>query len=143
MAGVGPTNAEEIAMLDWSLDRTGRYLGLLTTLPTDDAGAGAVEATGTGYARISIASTDWEAAIAGAPSTKSGPKSGVSWTFGTVGANWGNIKGFGLWDASTSGALRWVGTLPTPKDVLSGDPSPVFNSTHQIVAQLGDPSDTF
>lgn len=145
MAGAGATNAHEAEMLDTDLDRTGWSIALFTTMPTDDAGAGLVEvssAGGTNYSRYSIATaTDWAAAVGGAPTTKAGPKTGVTWTFPEPGtADWGNVKGFGLY---FGGALKWIGYLPAPKDILATDPAPVFNETHQIIAELGDQSDTF
>lgn len=142
----GATNTKEAAILDATLDVSGKYIGLLTTMPTADDGSGAVEVStsGTAYARVAIGSTDWEAAIPGAPTTKSGPETGTTWAFpAPSGSNWGNVKGFAIYSASTGGTMEWFGSLPSPKDVNAGDPAPVFNSTHQIVVQLGDPGDTF
>lgn len=142
----GATNSKEAAMLDAALDVSGKYIALYTTMPADD-GTGGVEVTTTSsnYARVSIGSTDWEAAIGGAPTTKAGPKSGVDWTFNvpTGSNNWGNVKGFGIVSASTGGTIEWLGLLPAPKDINIGDPAPVFNSAHQIIAQLGDIGDSF
>lgn len=147
----GATDIQEVAMLNAALDVSGKYVGLFTTLP-NDAGSGGVEVstTGTNYARVSIASTDWAAAIAGTPpnpTTKSGPKSGVSWTFGVPGATaWGTVIGWGIFNAS-SGSIattcEWFGDLTVSKAPVNGDPAPVFNSTHQITVQLGDLTDSF
>src|SRR5690349_12786162 len=133
----GMTNTEEAAVLDLRLDRTGVYtLALFTTNPADD-GTGGVEVStsGTGYARINISAstTDWTAAVGGAPSTKTGPKSGVTWQFGTPTANWGTIVGAGIYEGST---LRYVCPLTASQPVNNGDPAPQFDSTHQITAQL-------
>ena len=140
----GPTNIEEQAILDTRLDRTGVYtLALFTTTPADD-GTGGVEVStsSTGYARINInaSSSDLDAAVAGAPSTKKGPSSGKVWAFGPPTANWGTITAAGVYEGST---LRYVATLTTPTTVNNGDPAPQFDGTHQITFQAGDPGDTF
>jgi hypothetical protein len=136
----GATNRKERLMLNAALDVSGYSIALYTTMPADD-GSGGTEVTGGSYARVSIASTDWEDGIQGNPTTKSGPKTGVSWTFPAPSANWGNVKGIGIVDGSSN--IDFIGLLPTAKDINNGDPAPVFNVTHQILVQFGDPGDTF
>lgn len=138
----GATDTEEAAILDARLDRTGVYtLGLFTALPADN-GTGGTEVSGGSYARISISATttDWNAASGGAPTTKTGPKTGVTWVFAAPTANWGTVVGWGIWESTT---LRYFGSLTTSKTINSGDPAPQFDDTHQITAQLGDTTDTF
>lgn len=141
----GATNTEEAAILNARLDVAGNYVGLFTTLPADD-GTGGVEVSGGAYARKLIDATDWSAAVGGAPTVKAGPSgSGTNptWTFPAPTANWGTIVGWGIFSASTGGTLKYFGALTTTKAVNSGDPAPLFNSTHQILVQLGDVGDTF
>lgn len=89
------------------------YLNLFTsatasTVPgrtATGAPTGWTEATGTGYARKSMASTDW-----GAPATNaSGRRTvGNQMTFATVGAGgWGTVNGFGHSSAATTGTCFW------------------------------------
>lgn len=143
----GPTNRQEKAMLDAALDIPNQYLGLFTTMPADD-GTGGVEVSGGSYARVNLGATGnaWSPAVAGAPTTKSGPSgtgSPASWTFPAPTADWGYVVGFGIFDAATGGNLNWIGDLGIPRNIVSGDPAPVFNATHQIMVQLGDVGDTF
>lgn len=91
------------------------YVGLFTALPT--GGSGGTEATGGGYARVSITndSTSFPAASAGAKSN------GVAFTWSSFAADMGEFVGVGIWDASSSGnLLRW-GPLSTPRTVYSGE----------------------
>lgn len=117
-AGTGPANL---------------YVGLFTTNPTDTGGG--VEVSGSGYTRVTIVSnaTNWAATNAAAstvaPSTgNTGTTSNNgAITFGTPGANWGVITGFGIFDASTAGNLLIFGALTTSKTVNNGDAAPAFS----------------
>lgn len=77
------------------------YVGLFTAIGTD-AGTGFTEPSGGGYARVSTAAGDWNSATGSAPSSISNAN---PINFPTATANWGNIIGFGLYDASTAGNL--------------------------------------
>lgn len=138
----GPTSAREATILDTEHDVSGRYLALFTTTPTADDGSGGTEVSGGSYARKAIASTDWNAASAGNPTTKTGPESGVEWDFPTATADWGTINGFGIYSASSGGTLLWFGSLTSPVAVVSGQ-QVKFTSSSVITLQLGDPGDTF
>jgi hypothetical protein len=141
VAGTGATNTEETTILDTRLDRTAVYsLALFTVTPNDD-GTGGTEVTGGSYARINISasSTDWNGASGGAPSTKTGPKSGVTWQFPQATANWGTVTAAAIYESTT---MRYICPLTASITVNSGD-TVQFDSTHQITAQLGDPTDTF
>lgn len=98
-----------------------------------------IEVSGGSYARVTITSTDWNAAVGGAPTVKTGPKVGVTWAFPTATADWGTVPGYGIWESAT---LRYVGVLTTPVTVLNGD-NVQFDSSNQVTIQLGDPTDTF
>lgn len=142
----GPTSAQEAVMLDAEHNVSGRYLGLFTVAPTADAGTGGTEVSGGSYARVAIASTDWNAASAGNPSTKTGPKSGVEWAFPTATADWAaggtQVVAWGIFSASSGGTLLHYGSLTTAVNVLSGQ-TVKFTSSSVITMQLGDPGDTF
>lgn len=76
------------------------HVGLFTTLP-NDAGTGGVEVTGAGYARVAVTnnSTNFPAASGGSKSN------GTQIQFAQATASWGNVKGFGIFDASSGGNL--------------------------------------
>lgn len=99
----GMTYVAQRATLDTEFGTT-RYLALYTTAPNDD-GTGGVEVSGTGYARKTILSTDWAAAIGGGPATKA---NSVAQAFPQAGASWGSIVAWGSMDAPTGGSLRWT-----------------------------------
>jgi hypothetical protein len=92
------------------------YIALLTTLPTT-GGAGLVEASTGGYARIAVTnnSTNW-------PNAASGIKrnaNAINWT--AFSADMPEFKGAGVYDASTSGNLLYWGPFTTPRTVLNGE----------------------
>lgn len=96
------------------------YLALYTVAPT--VSTTGTEATGSGYARVSITSnsTNWPV-ISGSTTTI---ENGVAQTFPTATGNWSsssNMTDAGLLDASTSGNLYYWGDLTTAKPVLNGD----------------------
>jgi hypothetical protein len=88
------------------------YVGLFTTNPTADTGAGGTECSGTSYVRKSLA---LDAGNAGATSNTS------EVAFPTAGSNWGSITGFGVWDAASSGNLLMWGVFDPAVTVNTGD----------------------
>lgn len=103
----------------WSAPAT-MFLALFTVAPTISTTG--TEATGSGYARVSITSntTNWPT-ISGSTTTLT---SGATFTFPTATGNWSsssNMTDAGLWDASSSGNLYYWGDLTTAKPVLNGD----------------------
>ena len=93
---------------DGELSPTNWYLGLFTVLPGQD-GTGGTEVSGTDYARVSTGAGDW--AAAGATAARALLNSAAI-TFPVVGAGgWGTVVGVGIWDASTAGDLRMIGSL--------------------------------
>jgi len=92
------------------------YLALFTTAPTSEDGTGGVECDAGNYARITCPGTNWGAAAAGAIANS------VAIEFAEAsGANWGNVKGFALFNAITEGDMILWGEVTTPKDINIGD----------------------
>lgn len=93
------------------------YVGLLTGGCNDSSGG--TEATGSGYARVGVASGtgNWAATSGGNGTTSN--SSAIN--FATPGASWGLVTHFGIWDASTSGNLLICAQLTTSKTINSGD----------------------
>lgn len=144
----GFTKALQVLLLDHVLN-DGTYtpeslwLALYTGTQTDDVGAGLTEVTGTGYARITTAASDWDPAVVGATGVPSSKTNAVAKTFPTAGGNWSsstNITAFGLVNASTSGTARIFGALVVPKPVLNGDT--LAFAIGALVLKFGDPTDT-
>jgi hypothetical protein len=117
------------------------YIGLFTTTPTADDGTGGTEVSGGSYARLSTAAADWSAATAGSAGVASQKTNTAVKTFATATANWGNVKSFGLWDASTAGNLLAFGTLTTAQDVNNGNTASFAASS--LLLLMGDPGDTY
>lgn len=159
----GAAKATQTAFLDNATVGLGRtlYLALIKWTGTSGAGAGqepnddgtmpanVAEVSGGGYARKSVASTDWSSAVAGAlgtASSKQVPKSGgaaITWT--ASGAAYGEIVAYALYDASSAGNMIWSGCLtdssgtPVYRTVSDGD-SFTFDETNPIVVKAGDPA---
>lgn len=89
------------------------YAGLFTTLPAD-AGTGGVEVSASGYGRFSCA---FDAASLGVI----GNSADITFTSAAP-ADWGTIRGLGLWNASSGGTLVAFGPLRTPLLVVAGSP---------------------
>lgn len=87
------------------------YVGLFTTMPSDD-GTGGVEVSGGSYARQSVTFS--------APSGGQVANSALV-SFPTATASWGTILGMGLFDAPSGGNLLYYGTLTASKSVGTGD----------------------
>lgn len=157
--GSGFSDASEQAILDNATVGLGRTLYIALFKWSGTAGAGAnntinddgtfptsvAEVSTGGYARVSLASTDWNAATGTAPASKS-TNATKSWT--ASGAAFGELCGWGLYTASTAGTFVAGGTLTnsvgtaTSVTVNSGETFQ-FDATNPIKMQLGDPSDTF
>ncbi len=74
------------------------YVALSTADPLD-TGAGIAEPVGNGYARVTTAGADWDAAASGAVANA------AAITFPTASGSWGTISHFALFDAATSGNM--------------------------------------
>lgn len=96
------------------------YFALLTTAPSNDTGASAVEVTGGSYARVAVTADLTQFAAAAARSKNNA--NDIQWPTAT--ADWAaggtQVVGVGLYDASTSGTYRGYGALVTPVNVLTG-----------------------
>jgi hypothetical protein len=90
------------------------FIGLLTA---------SAEVTGTGYARVEVASTagNW------ADPAGTGTTSNVNAvTFPAPTAAWGTVTRVGVFDALTGGSMIAAGNLTTPLVVMAGDTPPEF-----------------
>lgn len=110
------------------------YIALVTTTPT--ASTAGTEATGTGYARQSVASSTSAWAATNADGSTTDPSTGTTGTtsnnaiinFGTAGASWGTVTYWEMYDASTSGNRLMYGQIvdsggaAAPRTIASGDP---------------------
>jgi hypothetical protein len=102
------------------------YVALFTTLP-DDSGANGTEVStsGTGYSRLPISnnSTNFDAT----PTSTSGSavkgvkKNKTAWVFPTSTSAWGEIRGAGIYDASSGGNLLWLFEWSQPRVVAAND----------------------
>jgi hypothetical protein len=88
----------------------GAYVGLLTAAPSD-AGGG-TEVAASGYARQAITFST--------PSSRA-TSNNADLTFGPAGANWGTITHIAIYDASSSGTMRWWQALSVSKAVTTGE----------------------
>jgi hypothetical protein len=112
------------------------YVALFTTAPTDDTGAGAVEVSGGGYARVATAAGTtgtWGAASTGTdPTTIANNGSGAAAiTFATATASWGTVVAFGLYDAASAGNLLawdWLGNFQWQPCTISSAAPAVFTA---------------
>lgn len=159
----GFTDTAEAALLDDASSGLGRtlFLALYKWTGTSGAGAGVtvsetntlptnlVEVTaGSGYSRLSVAASDWAAAVGGAPTVKQFA-SGVTKTW-TATAAFGEIVAWALCAASTVnvrdevivGPVTNAGGTATFVQVNAGDTFG-FDTANPIKVQLGDPTDTF
>lgn len=106
----------------WSKPAT-IYVGLFTVMPGED-GSGGTEVTGGSYQRVLCGPGD--ASWTG-PSGGSGAyTNAVVVQFAVPSANWGNIAGYGLFSASSSGTLYIAKAFTAPISVALGDPAPGF-----------------
>lgn len=86
-----------------------RYVALLTAVPTSaSTGSTITEATYTGYARKTTASTDWAAPVAGTPSSIQNANP-IIFAACTGGAS--TVVAFAICDAATAGNVLAWGTL--------------------------------
>ena len=110
------------------------YLALFSVAPT--VSSTGTEATGSGYARLTVAcnTTNWPTIS----STTTTITNNVAQTMATATGNWSsssNQTDAGLWSASSSGTLYYWGDLATAKPILSGD-TPSFAISAITVQEL-------
>jgi hypothetical protein len=110
----------ELKILDHIVGKTSftmptAYVALLTSAPSDaDTGSTITEANYTGYARVSTAGADWNAAAAGAISNAN------DITFGECTGGSSNCTHFAIVDAASAGNMLAYGTLDTAMNVVTG-----------------------
>lgn len=90
------------------------YLAASTADPTDD-GSGVAEPSGNGYARVSTAGADWNAAASGSIDNAN------AITFPEASGSWGTITHVALYDASTGGNMLAHGALDSSQAIASGE----------------------
>lgn len=148
MAGLVDAGEQDV-LEDWFRGTTpsnldGDFLALFTTSP-DDAGSGSVEPTWTPYARITYTrnATNWGSSVAGAPSTI---QNLTIATFATVTAGSGTVVSWGYKNLASpaGGQVIFWAALTASKLIDSTAPNDVpFFAAGDLIAQLGDPGDTF
>lgn len=90
------------------------HVGLSTADPTDD-GSGLAEPSGSGYARVSTSSSDWNTASGG----KTANANDI--TFPEATGSWSTITHFALFDAASGGNMLAHGSLSASKVISNGD----------------------
>lgn len=120
MAG-SKTDYLEAALLNHSTGKLAyakptTFVALYTAAPSD-AGGG-TEVSGSAYARVTTAASDWTSAAQGNPSSIS---NATVLTFPTPTGSWGVVTHFALLDAVTVGNMLWWGSLTTSQTVSNGN----------------------
>jgi hypothetical protein len=106
------------------------WIALFTTAPTADDGSNAVEVSGGGYTRVSVAAASW-----GTPgSSPLQVTNTATINFPTATASWGSIVAWGIYDAQTAGNLiwwDWLGPYPwEPVTISAASPAAFTVPTH-------------
>lgn len=100
------------------------YIELFTVMP-DDAGANGTAVSGTGYARKAVvnSSTNFDPTplVTAGANVKGVKKNKTSITFAAAQSDWGEVKGAGIYDASTGGNLLWLWEWSQPRVVAAND----------------------
>lgn len=111
------------------------YLGLLTAMPTRNDGTGLAEATGTGYARLSIAPAQWAAITTAGDNVTEQTSNNLDLTYPAPGAGgWGTAVGVALFDAASAG--HWLRAFSMPAQVITAGANvtvPLGNIVRQVV----------
>lgn len=89
------------------------YLAVSTANPTD-AGSGAAEPSGNGYARVTTSAASWSR-------TGNIVENAAELAFPEATGSWGTLTHFALYDASTGGNLIIHGTLTTSKAIAANE----------------------
>ena len=107
------------------------YVGLFTSTPSDIGGG--TEVISGSYTRATIISSllNWAGTQAVASTDISSGTNGTTSnngviTFPVPSADWGVVRGFGIFDSYTNGNLLFWGNLTIPKTVNNGDSAPTF-----------------
>lgn len=107
-----------------------------------DAGTAIVEPSGGNYSRVAVASSlaNWAGTQGSGTTVASSGTSGQTSnngaiTFPVPNALWGQVGGFVLFDANTSGNPLLYGILDAAKNVNNGDPAPQFTAASLIYTE--------
>lgn len=93
-----------------------KWLALFTTAPNFETGAGGVECSGLGYARIQVANGSWQGAAGGAT------QNSADATFPAPGiGGWGLVVAFGIYDLVSAGNFLMGNNLTIPKTINQAD----------------------
>lgn len=111
---------------------TNWYLGLFLSDPDEDGNATEVSFSSTGYARKELPrnTSHFTTATTGAITLA------AIQSFPDAEADWGTVRGWGLFTASTGGLPKWKGLLTTPQAILSGDTFKVPAGTNGLTLTL-------
>jgi hypothetical protein len=108
------------------------WVALFTAMPDDDGTGGTeVSSSATGYGRVQLnpGNSNWSA-----PNSGNGEFANlIAAQYGSPTALWGDIVGFGLYDAETAGNYLIAGVFPEPITVDSGDPAPAFAAGQLVI----------
>lgn len=105
------------------------YVGLLTAMPTDNAGTSLVEVTGNNYARAQITPAQWAAITTLGDNLTEQSLTAAGITFATPsGSGWGTCVGVTLNDALTTG--HWLRAMT----LTGGSQAIAANATVNIPA---------
>ncbi|MBP2370217.1 hypothetical protein JOF36_005913 [Pseudonocardia parietis] len=110
-------------------------MGLSTSDPSDD-GTNFVEPIGGSYARVAVTNnvTNWPASSTGSGVTLK--SNGAKITYPNPTGNWGEIRAYGIFTASSGGTPEYFNKLDSPITAQSGN-SPVEFDVGQLQMQFG------
>ena len=108
------------------------YLGLLRTAALDGT---ITEVSGGSYARVSLATSDWNTATTSNYATTI--TLGTAKTFATPTADWGDITHVGIFTASSSGSLLGAGALAATLTVTNGNAPIIPAGASGVVIRYG------
>jgi hypothetical protein len=101
---------------------TALKVALFLTMPGED-GVGGAEPSAPSYARADAGpgATYWSAPVSGDGTTTND----IAIIFPTPVEDWGTVLGYGIYD--DLGNLLILDTLAVSKEILAGDPAPIFS----------------
>jgi len=102
-----------------TLPSTGVYIGLTSGVPTE-ATPSSDELTGNAYARVHVATGDWNPPTADGDGHKVENNTAIDFPT-AAGGNWGYASGVIITDALSGGNVLMKGALTTPRNILEGD----------------------
>ena len=105
--------------LSLTLPSTGVWIGLTSGVPTEVDSA-SDELTGNAYARVHVATGNWNAPAADGNGHKVENNAAIDFPTAT-GDNWGYASGVLITDALSGGNVLMKGALTTPRNILEGD----------------------